>query len=212
MTNTLDLQLFADDAQSMGVDATEAPGSAGEKADERPDATSDTASEQKPKKEAKYTDADVDEILNKKFAKWQERQKAAVDEARKYAEMNAQQKAEYERDQLKKELETLKQAAALADMKTEARKMLTANGITIGDELLSAIVTADAEKTKANIDGFSKMFNEAVESAVKERLRGEPPRKGSGGATAMTKAQIMAIRDPELRQKKMLEYRHQFNF
>ena len=52
-----------------------------------------------------------------------------------------------------------------------------------------------------------------MEAAVKERLRGEPPRRGSGGGAApMTKEQIMKIRDPELRQKKMLENKELFNF
>ena len=90
--------------------------------------------------------------------------------------------------------------------------MLSESGITIPDELLSMMVTTDAEQTKAAIDGFTKVFTESVESAVKEKLRGETPRKGSGSAATMTKEQIMAIKDPELRQKKMLENKELFNF
>jgi hypothetical protein len=74
------------------------------------------------------------------------------------------------------------------------------------------MVTTDAEETKAAVDAFAKAFKDAVESAVKDRLKGEPPRKGTGGAASMTKEQILAIKDPELRQKKMLENRHLFNF
>ena len=63
------------------------------------------------------------------------------------------------------------------------------------------------------IDAANAGDDAAVEAAVKERLRGEPPRRGSGGGTApMTKEQIMKIRDPELRQKKMLENKELFNF
>ena len=40
-----------------------------------------------------YTDADVDAIIAKKFARWQEQQEAKVAEAAKLAEMNATQKA-----------------------------------------------------------------------------------------------------------------------
>ena len=87
------------------------------------------------------------------------------------------------------------------------------SGITASDDILSVLVTTDAEQTKAAIDSFSKTFQAAVEAAVKERLRGEPPRRGSGGGAApMTKEQIMKIRDPELRQKKMLENKELFNF
>lgn len=196
-----DLQLFADEA-------TETP-------TETPEETKpETAPAAKVEKqdEPKYTDKDVDEILDKKFAQWQKKQQREVDEAKKLAEMNAQQKAEYERDKLQKELDEYKRQASLAEMNKTARKMLSDNGITIPDELLSMMVTTDAEETKNAIDGFSKVFTEAVESAVKERLKGEPPRKGSGGAAAMTKEQIMAIKDPELRQRKMLENRELFKF
>ena len=196
-----DLQLFADETAETAAETTEetkletAPAAKVEKQDE-----------------PKYTDKDVDEILNKKFAQWQKKQQREVDEAKKLAEMNAQQKAEYERDKLQKELDEYKRQASLAEMNKTARKMLSDNGITIPDELLSMMVTTDAEETKNAIDGFSKVFTEAVESAVKERLKGEPPRKGSGGAATMTKEQIMALKDPEVRQRKMLENRELFKF
>lgn len=207
MSNLFNLQMFADDAATDPATAT-APGTAGKATDGK--AAADTGKEA-PKREAKYTDDDLDRIIGEKFAKWKEKEQKAVDEAKKLAEMNAQQKAEYERDQLKKELAELKRKDSIAEMTKTARKMLSDSNINIPDELLGMMVTADAEETKAAIDGFSKAFSEAVEAAVKERLKGEPPRRGSG-APSMTKEQIMAIKDPELRQKKMLENRHLFNF
>ena len=201
------LQLFAE----TGSDPASSPGTG---ADPAADPNKQTAAPAATVKEnpAKYTDADVDEILNKKFAEWQKKQQKAVDEAQKLATMDANQKVEYERDQPKKELEELKRVSALAEMSKTARKMLSDNGITISDDLLSVMVTEDADSTKAAIDSFSTMFTEAVEDAVKERLKGEPPRKGAGSPAAMTKEQILAIKDPELRQKKMLENRSLFNF
>lgn len=167
----------------------------------------------KDKGEPKYTDEDVNKLIDQKFAEWQKKKQREVDEAQKLATMNATQKAEYERDQLKKELEELKKQASLAEMSKTARKMLAEDGITVSDELLFMLVTTDAEETKAAVDGFSKAFTEAVESAVKERLKGEPPKRGTGGGVAtMTKEQIMSIKDPELRQKKMLENKNLFNF
>lgn len=206
MKKLFDLQIYAEE-----VSATDAPGSAENTAAEPTKAEPAPVATLK-EKEAKYTDAEVDEILNKKFAEWQKKQQKAVDEAQKLATMNATQKAEYERDQLKKELAELKRVSALSEMSKTARKMLADNGITISDELLSVMVTEDAETTKSAVDGFSQMFTEAVETAVKERLKGEPPRKGAGGAATMTKEQIMAIKDPELRQKKMLENKALFNW
>ena len=136
----------------------------------------------------------------------------SLESAKKLAEMNATQKAEYERDQLKKKLEELERQASLGEMTKTARKMLSESNINIPDELLSMMVTTDAEETKVAVDGFAKAFKEAVESAVKERLKGEPPKRSSGSSQSMTKEQIMAIKDHELRQKKMLEHKELFNF
>lgn len=204
--NKLFLQLFADDA-AADTETTENVTSDQTAAKEQDKAAKNTAQNA----EKKYSDKDLDEILSKKFARWQEKQQKAVAEAEKLAKMDAQQKAEYERDELQKKLDALMRKDAIAEMSKTARKMLTDNNINISDDLLGMLVTEDAEKTKAAIDAFSKAYTTAVESGVKERLRGEPPRKGQGGAAPMTKEQIMAIADPDLRQKKMLENRHLFN-
>ena len=207
----INLQLFADESVETSQDDANKTIDNKEQEQGQENEKEPTAKLKNPD-EPKYTDKDVDEILNRKFAKWQEKQQKAVDEAKKLSAMNAQQKAEYERDKLQKELDEYKRRASLAEMSKTARKMLSESGITIPDELLSMMVTTDAEQTKAAIDGFTKVFTESVESAVKEKLRGETPRKGSGSAATMTKEQIMAIKDPELRQKKMLENKELFNF
>lgn len=218
MKDIINLQLFAEEGAtganaSAAVPATDtAENNENEKraaAEQKQGTKSASAEENK----AKYTDADVDEILNKKFAKWQAQQERAVDEAKKLAAMDAKQKLEYERDKLRKELDDLKKQAAISEMMKTSRKVLSDNGINVSDELLSVMVTTDAEETKAAIDGFTTAFKDAVEAAVKERLKGEPPRKGTGGGVAtMTKDQIMAIRDPKLRQEKILENKELFNF
>lgn len=211
MKKRLDLQMFAESETSSTAESTATAAAAvPEKTTEEKEQAHAAAS--KKQGEAKYTDKDVDELINQKFAEWQKKQQKAVDEAQKLATMNATQKAEYERDRLQKELDEYKRQASLAEMTKTARKMLSDDGITITDELLSMFVSNEAEKTKAAVDGFSKAFKEAVESAVKERLKGEPPKRGAGTAPTMTKEQIVAIKDPELRQKKMLENRHLFNF
>lgn len=200
------LQMFADGA-AEGPE----PGTA-EKDINKAAADTGKDTKKEDRKEPKYSEDDLDEILGKRFARWKKEEQQKVDEAKKLAEMNAQQKAEYERDQIRKELESYKKKDAIAEMTKTARKMLSEKNINIPDELLAMMVTTEAEETKTAVDGFSKLFTEAVENAVKERLKGEPPRKGSGGTPAMTKEQIMAIKDPELRQKKILEHRELYHF
>jgi hypothetical protein len=212
MKKLLDLQLFAEDASAAGSDTETAEKNDNGAAAEQGKEAKTTGKAAEEKDEKKYSDADLDKIINKKFAQWQDKQQKAVDEAAKLATMNATQKAEYERDQLKKELDELKRKDSLAEMSKTARKILADDGINVSDELLTVLVSTDAEKTKAAVDGFKTAFKEAVEATVKERLKGEPPKKGTGGATSMTKEAIMAIKDPELRQQKMLENKHLFNF
>ena len=203
------LQLFAEETPASATDTETAGkndnGAAAGQDKETKDAKTGTD-------EKKYSDADLDRIINKKFAAWQDKKQKEVDEAQKLAAMTATQKAEYERDKLQKELDEYKRKDSLAEMSKTARKILADDGISVSDELLSVLVTTDAEKTKAAVDGFKKAFKDAVDAAVKEKLKGEPPKKGTGGAPSMTKEAIMAIKDPELRQQKMLENKHLFNF
>ena len=210
MKTKLFLQIFSDEAGEAEAKATEA--TEAKDTSEKGEGKSDDGKKSEPEDKPKYTDKDVDEILNKKFAKWQEKQDKAVSEAKKLAAMNATQKAEYERDQLQKQLDEYKRKDSLAEMTKTARGMLSESGISVSDGVLSMLVNTDAEQTKAAVDGFAKAFKDAVEEAVKERLKGRTPKVGTGSSKPMTKAEIMAIRDPELRQKMMLENRELFNF
>lgn len=108
--------------------------------------------------EKKYSDADLDKIINQKFAKWQKDQEKAVDEAKKLATMTEQEKAEHERDEIKKELEALKKANNMAEMGKQARKLLSDDGINVPDGLVEMIITDNAETTKTNVEAFSKLF------------------------------------------------------
>ena len=197
----LDLQLFAEE----GADGSETH----EPANPTTETKEAEGKENEPKPEKKYSDDDVDKILNKKFAEWEKKKQKEVDEAKKLADMNAKEKAEYERDKLQKELDALREKDSLSEMTKTARKMLSDEGVSVSDDVLSMIVSTDAEKTKAAVDAFAKAFNDAVEAAVKEKLKGNPPKKG-GGFT-LTKEKILDVKDPVERQKLIAENMDLFN-
>ena len=67
------------------------------------------------------------------------------------------------------------------------------------------LVSDDAEKTKESVEGFAKAFKEAVNAAVKEALRGNPPKAGTDGAKPITRDEIMAVKDRAERQKLIAE-------
>ena len=151
------------------------------------------------KQQLKYTDADVDEIVSKRLAKWEKQQAAKVEEAAKLAEMNAQQKAEYERDKVQKELDEYKRRDTVNAMVAESRRQLSEQGIAVSDDILARLVGETAEETKASVDAFSTAFTAAVEDAVKKQLAGKAPAAGVATKT-MTKEEILAIKDPIARQ------------
>ena len=162
-------------------------------------ATTQTEPKQDNKQQPKYTDADVDEIVSKRLAKWEKQQAAKVEEAAKLAEMNAQQKAEYERDKVQKELDEYKRRDTVNAMVAESRRQLSEQGIAVSDDVLARLVGETAEETKASVDAFSTAFTAAVEDAVKKQLAGKAPAAGVATKT-MTKEEILAIKDPIVRQ------------
>lgn len=186
------LQMFADPAQSETIPTDPAP------AAPKPE---DKKEETKP--EAKYTDEDLNKLINKKFAEWQEKKEKELTEAKKLAEMNAQERAEHERDEMKRQLETLMKQQSLTEMTKTARAMLTEKEINVSDDLLSMLVSEDADKTKSTIDSFVELFQGAVKSAVANALKGNIPKTGASSGT--TKEQIMAVKDRAERQRLIRE-------
>lgn len=161
--------------------------------------------EPKNEPEKKYTDEDVNKIIDRKFAEWEKKQSKAKSEAEKLAGMNAEQKEKYENEQLKKQVEELLRKDALGKMATVARGMLGEKNISVSDDLIEMLISDDAEKTKSSVDSFINAFQSAVEKAVKDALKGNPPKKTSEPAS-ITKEQIMKVKDPLERQKLIAEH------
>ena len=186
-------QIFAEDVGSEGND------------DKGGNPGADDKGGNNGKDTKKYSDADVDEIINKKFAKWQKEQEKKISEAEKLAGMNAQEKAEHERDTLQKELDELKRANSIAEMEKTARTMLHDDGVNVPDEVVSSLIAEDADSTKTKVEAFSKAFKEAVQKAVKDALKGKAPATGKGRST-LTKADILKITNRAERQKAIAEH------
>lgn len=137
--------------------------------------------------------------------KWQTMTDGKVSEAEKLAQMTSEEKAEYRAKKAEQELADLKRQIALGDMAKTARKMLSEENITVPDEIIMNLVSDDAEKTKSMVESFAKVFKEAVQAAVKESLKGNPPKAGTGGASAVTREQILAVKDRAERQRLIAE-------
>lgn len=154
-------------------------------------------------------DRRVNKAIKTAVTKSEEKWKALTDdkltEAEKLAKMTKEEKAEYRAKKAEKELEELKRMNARTELAKTARKMLADEDINIPDELLGNLVADDADGTKTAVESFAKMYKEAVQAAVKEAIKGKPPKAGTGGGNTITKEQIMDIKDPIERQKMIRE-------
>lgn len=131
----------------------------------------------KDREEKKYTDKDVDEIVQRKLAKWEKDKAKAVSEAEKLAKMNEEEKSNYERQKLKDRLAELERKETLHEMAKTARSILADKGIQVEDNLLSRLITEDAETTKESVESFAGLFTAAVDKAVTEKLKGKTPKR-----------------------------------
>ena len=94
---------------------------------------------------------------------------------------------------------------ARTELAKTARKMLADEDINIPDELLGNLVADDADELDSKLIICKKCTKEAVQAAVKEAIKGKPPKAGTGGGNTITKEQIMDIKDPIERQKMIRE-------
>ena len=147
----------------------------------------------------------IDTAVTNAQEKWQALTDDKLSEAEKLAKMTKEEKSEYKTRKLEKELADLKRQNALSEMSKTARKMLADEEINIPDELLAHLVSESAEDTKTAVEAFAKMYKDAVQAAVKDALKGNAPKGGSGGKGAVTKEQILAISNPIERQRLIAE-------
>ena len=201
-------QLFEDDtddtkgADTKNTDTKNTDSSKDDKADDSKDDSKGDNKKGEPEK--KYTDEDVNRIVQERL----KREREKNDEAKKLESMSAQERAEHERDALKKELDELKKADALNKMAQEARKMLSNEKINVSNGLVNMMRTSEAKTTKENVDNFIKMFKAAVQDAVKDSLRGKAPT--TGGSSTLTRAELdkklAEIASPAERQRLIAQH------
>lgn len=105
--------------------------------------------------ELKYTDSDVDKIIGKKFAKWEEKQ---------------QKREQSICADLENRLSEYKKQIEFEGIKSAARKMLNEEEIFVTDDLLAIIVCEEIEKTKETVIAFVELFKAAVQKEAQRNF------------------------------------------
>lgn len=150
-----------------------------------------------------YTQEEVDALLQREgdrrvtdALKKAERKNAdKVREAQKLAQMDSQQKYEYELEQREKAIEEKEKALALAENKNEASKILADKGLSLS--LVDFVIAEDAETMNSNIRLLEKAFKDSVKREVEKRLGSSAPKKNLPPDETITKEQAkkMGIRE-----------------
>lgn len=118
-------------------------------------------------------------------------------EAEKLAKMNAEEKAKYEQQKREGELAAREAEITKRELSAQAKETLAERGLPIGLSDLLNYSSADA--CQASIEAVQKTFQEAVEKAVEEKLKGgSPMKKAPEQGNAFTKEQISAMSPEEI--------------
>lgn len=197
-----DLQLFAEDGADGGDDGSD-------DGDDGSDDDDDKGGEP----EKKYTDADIDKIVKERLAR---ERKAAEKKARQQAEaeklknMTAAEKRDAEFEEMKARLATLEAEKNQASMLSTASDILKDAGIVVSSKLVGHLIAETADETKANVDEFVKLYNDAVNKGVKAAMKASGSNPKKGGTSTLTREEIMKVKNPAERQKLIKENMHLF--
>lgn len=136
---------------------------------------SDRLARQAKQSEKKFTQKEVDSIVSEK-----------ISEAEKLAKMNAEQKQKYAQEKLEKELSEREAVLNKRELTATAKEILASKGLPV--ELAEIVDTANADACTASIESIEKAFASAVQKAVNERLKSDPPKVGqtNTGKTEVT--------------------------
>ena len=170
----LNIQLFAED--ESGTDSENTENEQGNNAH-----NDDGSNEQQSSKT--FTQEELDKIVQGRIAKerksWERHLEEQKTEAEKLASMSEKEKKEYQTQKRAKELDDREAAITRRELTAQAKVQLADKGIPT--ELAEILNLTDAESCKKSIEIVEKAFQTAVERAVEEKIKGNPPMKKAPG-------------------------------
>ena len=144
------------------------------------------------KEEKTFTQAELDKILNKKFAQWQKKTEEAKIEAERKAKLTEAEKLAEER----KEFEAMRKQFEYEKRVNSTSKVLASNNLPV--EFADFLIAESDEATTQRVDLFKNAFNEALEKALTERLRGNTPKTSTVKTQTFTAEDVRAMSVEEI--------------
>ena len=140
----------------------------------------------------KYTDEDVNRIIDAKWKKWEERQAKKQAEAKKLEGLSDVEKSEKLRKQAEDHAAELQAELDKMQMRQTTSKMLSEASLPVSDTITSLITTDEAETTKQNVDALVAYGKQIAEAVKREYLRGNGNVARSGNSIQGTNSNLGA--------------------
>lgn len=133
----------------------------------------------------------VETAVGKAREKWELLTNDKLSEAEKLSKMTKEEKAQYLAQKHEKELADREASITKRELMAEAKNTLTEKKLPLG--LAEILNYTDAESYKSSMAAVEKAFQEAVEAAVEEKLKGGKPPKKAGDQGDDLAAQVEKI-------------------
>lgn len=133
----------------------------------------------------------VETAVGKAREKWELLTNDKLSEAEKLSKMTKEEKAQYLAQKHEKELADREASITKRELMAEAKNTLTEKKLPLG--LAKILNYTDAESCKSSMAAVEKAFQEAVEAAVEEKLKGGKPPKKAGDQGDDLAAQVEKI-------------------
>lgn len=150
----------------------------------------ETKSEQSSSFSQQDIDKAVDKAVKEAREQWDAQQKEKQSEAQKLAKMSKEERSEYETQKKEKELADREAELSKRELMSTAKETLIDKGLPV--ELAVALDYKDADACNKSINSIGKVFEDAVQKAVENRIKGgKPMKKASANETALTEEELI---------------------
>lgn len=120
-------------------------------------------------------DRRVQKAIHTAKEKWTVLMDDKVSEAEKLAKMNKEEKAQYLQQKKEKDIQAREAAITKRELAAEAKNTLAEKSLPV--DLADVLNYTDADTCKKSIEALEKAFQQSVEKAVEEKLKGGQPPK-----------------------------------
>ena len=172
-------------------------------------APKDKAPEKKLEDEKKFTQAEVDKMIEKRLAREKQKAEDEKKEAERLAKMTEAERLEEEYKKKQADLDARIKELDKKEMQNTSLDILVEKGYSpsTSKQLLAFLDYSDAEACKKSIDTIHDVLSKIIETEVNNKIKGGSsvtPKKPNSGATGkITWEQV--VENPKL----MAEYRRQ---